>query len=50
MKKLSKSEFMTMVINDLNKKKLADKERQRSADRHIFDNIDKINRRKKKWK
>lgn len=38
MKKLSKSEFMTRVINDLSNKKYAEKKRQNEADRHLYAN------------
>lgn len=51
MDKLSKSEFMNKVVNDLYKKKLQEKENARAADIHIIQNTNRINnyiRRKKR--
>jgi predicted CopG family antitoxin len=51
--KLSKSEFMSKVVNDLYEKKRQEKERLMAADIHAIQNVNKINkymRRKKRWK
>lgn len=45
MRKLSKSEFMKLYINDMYKKKWKERSSQGQADRHIFNNIDKIHKR-----
>ena len=52
MKKLNKAEFMQLVVNDLYKKKAAEKEKLHGADAHAIENRNKINnfRRKKSWK
>jgi len=42
MRALSKSEFMSKVINDLYKKKLAAKERLKGADFHAMENCNKV--------
>ena len=49
MKKLNKAEFMQLVVNDLYKKKAAEKEKLHGADTHAIENRNKINnfRRKK---
>lgn len=49
-KVLSKTEFMHLVVNDLDKKRRAEIEKAKGADIHIINNINKINefRRKKK--
>ncbi|MDU4727659.1 hypothetical protein [Clostridium sp.] len=50
MRRLSKSEIMHLVINDLDKKRLAEKEKFKGADVHTINNISKIKefRRKKR--
>jgi len=45
MQKLSKSEFMSKVINDLNESKRREKEKSITADIHIIQNFHKIQRR-----
>ena len=52
MKKLNKAEFMQLVVNDLYKKKAAEKEKLQSADTHAIQNINKVKefRRKKSCK
>ena len=49
MSKLSKSEFMHKIINDIYAKKLADKEKLNSAYVHSLNNFNKIKRRLNKW-
>lgn len=41
MEKLSKTEFMSKVVNDLYQKKLAAKERLKGADFHAIENCNK---------
>jgi len=51
--KLSKSEFMSKVVNDLYEKKRQEKEKLKGADIHTIQNVNKIDkymRRKKRWK
>jgi len=52
MHKLSKSEFMSKVVNDLYENKRQEKEKLRAADIHTIENRDKINKyiRRKKSK
>jgi hypothetical protein len=45
MQKLTKSEFMSKVINDTYAKKFAEKEKSIAADIHIIQNFHKIQRR-----
>lgn len=48
-KKLTKAEFMQLVVNDLYKKKAAEREKLQGTDTHTIQNINKIKefRRKK---
>jgi DNA topoisomerase VI subunit A len=48
-KKLTKAEFMQLVVNDLYKKKARERERLNGADTHAIQNINKVKefRRKK---
>ena len=51
-KKLTKAEFRQKVVNDLYKKKAAEKEKLHGADAHAIENRNKINnfRRKRSCK
>lgn len=42
MQKLSKSEFMHLVVNDLYEKNLIKRKQLKDADAHIINNINKI--------
>lgn len=41
MKKLSKTEFMSLVVNDLYKRKRAAREKLKGADTHTIENCNK---------
>lgn len=51
-KKLTKAEFMQLVVNDLYKKKVKEREKLTGADTHAIQNVNKVKefRRKKSCK